>query len=190
MFYGENISVLLPGGPGFLHNTGKAENYCLKFTNGTHILGESGEEICQSGDGIEVDIESPYKWMLNWVEIYEPFVGPFEATLKYVLPLEDPMYKPPLDFVKPKFYLPAQAHPVFELNMYKGNLKSKEIKFGFMMILKVLREELPIVSIIPIHMIIILSSAILIGLKVILWNLAFGRPVQTRTSFMLPLIGE
>ena len=68
-------------------------------------------------------MESPYKWMLNWVEIYEQFVGPYEGTLKYILPVEAPYDKPLLDFVKPKFYLPAQGHPIFELSMYKGRQK-------------------------------------------------------------------
>ena len=58
--------------------------------------------------------------MLNWVEIFEPLKGPFGGNLKYVLPLEAPYDKPELDFVKPKYYLPAQAHPVFELDIWKG----------------------------------------------------------------------
>ena len=123
MLYPENVSLLLPGGPGYVHDTGKAEDYCLQFDNGTKILDDNGEEICHVGDGIEVIMESPYKWMLNWVEIYEQFVGPYEGTLRYVLPEEAPNDKPLLDFVKPKFYLPAQAHPIFELSMYKGNPK-------------------------------------------------------------------
>ena len=65
-------------------------------------------------------LESQYKWKLNWVEIYEQIQGPFSAALKYVIPHEDPEYIPSLDFVKPKYYLPAQAHPVFELEIWKG----------------------------------------------------------------------
>ena len=34
--------------------------------------------------------------------------------------LQAPNDFPELDFVKPKYYLPAQAHPVLELSMYKG----------------------------------------------------------------------
>ena len=73
------------------------------------------------GDGVEVIVETEYKWMLNWVEIFEHLEGPFEGILKYILPIEAPYDKPPLDFVKPKFYLPAQAHPVFELEIWKGS---------------------------------------------------------------------
>ena len=79
------------------------------------------EEKCYRGDGVEVIMESKYKWMLNWVEVYEKLQGPFGGNLKYVLPLEAAYDKPELDFVKPKFYLPAQAHPVFELEIWKGN---------------------------------------------------------------------
>ena len=55
--------------------------------------------------------------------------GPFESVLRYVLPVEAPNDFPELDFVKPKYYLPAQAHPVFELSMYKGT--PRKIAYSF-----------------------------------------------------------
>ena len=112
--------MLLPGGPGYVHDTGKAEEFCLKTENGSKIFDQGVKEHCYVGDGVEVVMESQYKWMLNWVEVFEKLEGPFEGSLKYVLPLEAPHDKPELDFVKPKFYLPAQAHPVFELGIWKG----------------------------------------------------------------------
>ena len=37
-FYEEPIELLLPGGPGYVHDTGKEDEYCLQYTNGTNIL--------------------------------------------------------------------------------------------------------------------------------------------------------
>ena len=70
-----------------------------------------------------------YKWQFNWVEIFERLEGPFEGNLKYVLRDEAPNDRPALDFVKPKFYLPAASHPVFELAMYKGT--PRKIAYNF-----------------------------------------------------------
>ena len=121
VYYPENITLLLPGGEGYTHNTGKDDTgYCLQFPNGTSILGENNEEKCHEGNSVNVTEEVQYKWQFNWVEIFAKLEGPFEGTLKYVLPEEAPNDTPLLDFVKPKFYLPAAAHPVFELNMYRG----------------------------------------------------------------------
>jgi hypothetical protein len=115
--------VLLPGGDGYTHDTGKADEYCLQFTNGTKFKdAKTGLEYCESGNSIEVTVTPQYKWQWNWVEIFERLEGPFEGVLKYVLREEAPLDRPNLDFVKPKYYLPAQAHPVFELGMYKGIL--------------------------------------------------------------------
>ena len=93
-------------------------------------LDELGEETCYSGNGIIVNETSPQKWTLNWVEIYEQMEKPFEGKLKYVLPLEAPDDIVDLDFANPKFFMPAQSHPVFELTIFKGKnvliLKSNE----------------------------------------------------------------
>ena len=70
-----------------------------------------------------------YKWQFNWVEIFERLEGPFEGNLKYVLRDEAPNDRPALDFVKPKYYLPAASHPVFELAMYKGT--PRKIAYNF-----------------------------------------------------------
>ena len=113
--------MLLPGGPGYKHDTGKEDEYCLQWQNGTKFKDKkTGLEYCESGHSIEVTVTPQYKWQWQWVEIFEKLEGPFEGTLKYVLREEAPLDRPNLDFVKPKYYLPAQAHPVFELNMYKG----------------------------------------------------------------------
>ena len=120
-FYTENTTVLLPGGEGYTHETGKKDDYCLQWQNGTKIKDTQGNEYCESGNGIEITVTPQYKWQWQWVEIFEKLEGPFEGILKYVLREEAPLDKPQLDFVKPKYYLPAAAHPVFELVMYKGD---------------------------------------------------------------------
>ena len=51
------------------------------------------------------------------------------GVLRYVLREEAPLDRPELDFVKPKYYLPALAHPVFELSMYKGT--PRKIAYSF-----------------------------------------------------------
>ena len=121
-YYPENITLLLPGGEGYTHETGKDDDgYCIQFPNKTSIRDALGQEKCQTGPhGEEVIETSEYKWMLNWVEIYERLEGPFEGTLRFILPEEAPNERPDVEFVKPKFYLPADAWPAFELSMYKG----------------------------------------------------------------------
>ena len=86
------------------------------------FLDETGSSLCYSGNSIEVNETAQYKWMLNWVEIFQKLEQPFEAELKYVLPEEAPNDIVNLDFVKPKFYMPAQAHPVYQLTIFKGKL--------------------------------------------------------------------
>ena len=78
---------------------------------------------------IQVNETAQYKWQFNWVEIFERLEGPFEGNLKYVLRDEAPNDRPLLDFVKPKYYLPAASHPVFELAMYKGT--PRKIAYNF-----------------------------------------------------------
>ena len=78
---------------------------------------------------IQVNETAQYKWQFNWVEIFERLEGPFEGNLKYVLREEAPNGRPLLDFVKPKYYLPAASHPVFELAMYKGT--PRKIAYNF-----------------------------------------------------------
>ena len=112
-YFSENISLLLPGGEGFEHGSGKASDYCIQWRNGTKLISSKWQEMCESGDSLEIETDpgdfaatvfpwtpevSPdflnfngsYKWMLNWIEIYELLEGPNEGTLKYVLPLEAP----------------------------------------------------------------------------------------------------
>ena len=36
--YPEAIELLLPGGPGYEHPTGKLDDYCLQYPNGTSII--------------------------------------------------------------------------------------------------------------------------------------------------------
>ena len=115
VFYQEPYTVLVPGGPGYTHETGKSTEFCV----GTY---------CEGGDGIELSLVMTYKWELNWVEIFVPLQHPFEAILKYELPEEAPGDTPELDFVKPKYYLPARAHPVFQLTIYKGGFNKKSWK--------------------------------------------------------------
>ena len=111
----------MPGGEGYTHDTGKDDTgYCIQFPNKTAIKDEKGEENCVTGQGEEVEEVSQYKWMLNWVEIFERLEGPFEGTLRYIIKEEAPNERPSMEFVKPKFYLPADAWPAFELSMYKG----------------------------------------------------------------------
>lgn len=158
VFHSENISLLLPGGEGYVHETGKNDDgYCIQFPNGTKILDENNKEKCYSGNSVEVvtpdnhhhyNYQNPsqsshqhnfpsgqvnetaqYKWQFNWVEIFERLEGPFEGNLKYVLRDEAPNDRPLLDFVKPKYYLPAASHPVFELAMYKGT--PRKIAYNF-----------------------------------------------------------
>ena len=150
VYYPENVTLLLPGGEGYQHSTGKTDDHCLQSESGEKLLDEFGEELCQSGNSLEVEVSpgsftatvfpwtepgklnfnGSYKWMLNWVEVYETLTGPNEAELKYVLPEEAPNDKPHLDFVKPKYYLPAQAHPVFKLSLYKGTPRKIAYKFN------------------------------------------------------------
>ena len=129
-YFTENVSVLLPGGPGYTHATGKADEYCLQYPDGTKFLNKkTGQEYCESGHSTEVTVTPEYKWQWQWVEVFEMLEGPFESVLRYVLPVEAPNDFPELDFVKPKYYLPAQAHPVFELSMYKGT--PRKIAYSF-----------------------------------------------------------
>lgn len=129
-YYTENETVLLPGGPGYTHRTGKDEGYCLQYPNGTKFVDrKTGLEYCEDGHSLEVTVTPEYKWQWKWVEVYEQLEGPFEGTLRYVLREEAPNDRPELDFVKPKYYLPAQAHPVFELSMYKGT--PRKIAYSF-----------------------------------------------------------
>ena len=107
VYYQEPFSLLIPGGPGYEHETGLLDSFCVG-------------DFCAGGAGEELILNMTYKWELNWVEIFAPLQPPFEAILKYELPEEAPGDTPELDFVKPKYYLPAQAHPVFELSIYKG----------------------------------------------------------------------
>ena len=128
-YYPENITLLLPGGEGYTHDTGKNDDgYCIQFPNKTSIRDALGQEKCHTGFGEEVVEESEYKWMLNWVEIYERLEGPFEGTLRFILPTEAPNERPDVEFVKPKFYLPADAWPAFELSMYKGDLRLNYVR--------------------------------------------------------------
>ena len=55
VFHSENITLLLPGGEGYLHETGKDDDgYCIQFPNGTKILDENNKEKCYSGNSLEV----------------------------------------------------------------------------------------------------------------------------------------
>ena len=55
VFHSENISLLLPGGEGYVHETGKNDDgYCIQFPNGTKILDAENKEKCYSGNSIEV----------------------------------------------------------------------------------------------------------------------------------------
>ena len=110
VYYSENITLLLPGGEGYTHGSGKADDYCIQFKNGSRILDSQGQELCQSGSSLELEVDpgsyaatifpwtpqnevnfnGSYKWMLNWVEIFERLEGPYEATLKFVFPIEFP----------------------------------------------------------------------------------------------------
>lgn len=129
-YYTENETVLLPGGPGYVHRSGKDEGYCLQYPNGTKFRDKkTNAEYCEDGHDTEVIVIPEYKWQWKWVEIFERMEGPSEAVLRYVLPEEAPNDTPELDFVKPKYYLPAQAHPVFELSMYKGT--PRKIAYSF-----------------------------------------------------------
>lgn len=121
----------MPGGEGFTHDTGKNDDgYCIQYPNKTSIRDAMNQEKCHTGFGEEVTEVSEYKWMLNWIEIYEKLEGPFEATLRYILKEEAPLERPEVEFVKPKYYLPADAWPAFELNMYKGTPRRIAYKFN------------------------------------------------------------
>ena len=55
VFHSENISLLLPGGEGYVHDTGKNDDgYCIQFPNRTKILDENNKEKCYSGNSVEV----------------------------------------------------------------------------------------------------------------------------------------
>ena len=98
----------------------------MKHTNHINIISKNilidanGSTTCYSGHDIEIVEKSLHKWNLNWVEIFQKLETPFEGELSYVLPIEAPNDIVLLDFVKPKFYMPAQAHPNFKLSIYKG----------------------------------------------------------------------
>ena len=129
-YFPENKSLLMPGGEGYTHDTGKDDDgYCIQYPNKTSIMDEMGQPICLTGFGEEVIQTVEYKWLLNWIEIYERLEGPFEGTLRYINKEEAPDERPELDFVKPKFYLPADAWPAFELSMYKGEGKSIDLYY-------------------------------------------------------------
>lgn len=81
--------------------------------------------MCYAGHGEDITEVAEHKWLLNWVEIFQRLEAPFEGELKYVLPLEAPNDIVALDFVNPKFYMPAQAHAVFKLTIYKGKTENK-----------------------------------------------------------------
>ena len=88
-YFTENVSVLLPGGPGYTHASGKDDEYCLQYPNGTKFLNKkTGQEYCESGHSVEVVATPEYKWQWQWVEIFEQLEGPFESVLRYVLPVE------------------------------------------------------------------------------------------------------
>ena len=109
-YFQENVTLLLPGGALYDHTSGKTSDYCIKWKNGSKIWDGNYKEQCQAGDSLELEVDpgsfaatvfpwtpqhvlnfnGSYKWMLNWVEIYERLEGPNEAELKYVLPLEAP----------------------------------------------------------------------------------------------------
>ena len=75
--------MLLPGGEGYTHDTGKKDDYCLKYLNGTTFKNKkTGEEYCESGNSLEVTVTPEYKWQWNWVEIYETLEGPFEGIIQ------------------------------------------------------------------------------------------------------------
>ena len=57
VFHSENITLLLPGGEGYVHETGKNDDgYCIQFPNGTKILDASNKEKCYSGNSLEVSL--------------------------------------------------------------------------------------------------------------------------------------
>ena len=113
VYYSENVTLLLPGGEGYTHGSGKDDQYCLQFKNGSHVRDSLGQEQCQSGSSLELEVDpgsftatvfpwtppdelhfnGSYKWMVNWVEVFERLEGPYEAILKSVLPLESPNHK-------------------------------------------------------------------------------------------------
>ena len=71
-YYTENETVLLPGGPGYTHRTGKDEGYCLQYPNGTKFVDrKTGLEYCEDGHSLEVTVTPEYKWQWKWVEVYE-----------------------------------------------------------------------------------------------------------------------
>jgi hypothetical protein len=78
-----------------------------------------GRQQCKSGDGLELTVTSPNKWLLNWVEIFERLEQPLAATLQYLLP-ESVFSLTSLYFSNPKFYMPDDATPVYTLSIYKG----------------------------------------------------------------------
>ena len=83
-YYTENETVLLPGGPGYTHKSGKDEGYCLQYPNGTKFIDKkTGEEYCEDGHSTEVTVTPEYKWQWKWVEIFEMLEGPSEGVLRY-----------------------------------------------------------------------------------------------------------
>ena len=110
VYFSEEITLLMPGGEGYVHNTGKTDEYCLKNTEGSTLRDTQGQPLCRTGSGLELTLDpgsfvatvfpwtqpgelnfnGSYKWMINWVEVFEELQGPNEADLKFVLPLEAP----------------------------------------------------------------------------------------------------
>ena len=61
-YYTENETVLLPGGPGYTHRTGKDEGYCLQYPNGTKFVDrKTGLEYCEDGHSLEITERTPWR---------------------------------------------------------------------------------------------------------------------------------
>lgn len=58
--------------------------------------------------------------------MYDPLEGPIEFQLLYVLPDEFEAEEFKCDYTNKRWYIPAAAHPHFNMNFYKGMLTGKK----------------------------------------------------------------
>ncbi len=83
------------------------------------------------GTGEWVTVAMP-KWRYNWVETFAPYIGGLEIEYQYTQPHRyDDAIVVDCDFVNPRWYLPADAHPRFGVGLtVSGNVRRIQYTFN------------------------------------------------------------
>ncbi len=83
------------------------------------------------GTGEWVTVAMP-KWRYNWVETFAPYIGGLEIHYAYTQP---DRYETNIvmdcDFVNPRWYLPADAHPKFDVGLTVSGTHGTEGMVGY-----------------------------------------------------------